>query len=478
MSRFVQIDRRVPIMEENVAIVHDLEKCKNCTLCRRTCADTMSVLDYYDLESTNDVALCIHCGQCTSVCPFGALYEKPQIEKVKAAIADPDKIVVIQTAPAVRVGIGEEFGFEPGSFMEGKMVGALRALGADYVVDTNFGADLTIMEEATELIGRLTKGHGPIPQFTSCCPAWVQFCETFYPEYTSHISSTRSCIAMEAAAIKTYFAEKKGIDPKKIVSVSVSPCTAKKFETSRPEQNRAAHYWKDESMGLDTDVSITTREFAEWIRSEGLDFANVEESTYDDLIGEASGAGVIFGNTGGVMEAAMRTAYYLVTGENPPEGRLTHLEEVRGMEGVKEADVQIGDKTLHIGVVHGGKNIRTFLEKLKTGEVHFDFIEMMACPGGCIGGGGQPRTKLPQTLKTKEARIASLYERDDQLKLRCSHDNSEIKAIYENFLGHPLSELSEELLHTKFIDRSDILGPRKDVVPETCPTSPKYKKPE
>lgn len=479
MSKYQMLDRRVPIAEDNIAIVHDLEKCKNCTLCRRTCADTISVLDYYDLESTGDVPLCVHCGQCTSVCPFGALYERSELDQLKEAIADPNKIVVIQTAPAVRVGIGEEFGFEPGSFLEGKMVGALRALGANYVVDTNFGADLTILEEANELMARVTKAAGPMPQFTSCCPAWVQFCETFFPEYKDHISSTRSCIAMEAAAIKTYFAEKKGIDPRNIVSVSVNPCTAKKFETKRPEQNAAAHYYNDEQITRDTDISITTREFAEWIRSENIDFNAVEDSQFDDLIGETTGAGVIFGNTGGVMEAAMRTAFYLSTGEVAPPQRLVDLTEVRGMAGVKEAIVNIGaGKSLRVAVVHGGKNIRTFMDKLRAGEVCYDFIEMMMCPGGCIGGGGQPRTKLPQAQKTKEARIDALYKRDSEMRLRASHENVQLMKMYEEFLGEPLGEKSHHLLHTHFIDRSGILGERKDVVPETCPTSPKYKKPE
>ncbi len=474
MSRFQSIDRRVPMAEDNISIIHDLAKCKNCTLCRRACADTMGILDYYDLESTGDNPICIHCGQCATACPFGSMYERSEIEAVKAAIADPDKIVVVQTAPAVRVGIGEEFGYEPGEFLEGKMVGALRALGADYVVDTNFGADLTIMEEASELLERVQHGHGPIPQFTSCCPAWVEFAEIYYPELLPQISSTRSCIAMEAAAIKTYFAKEKGIDPAKIVSVSVNPCTAKKAETKRAEQNKSGLYW-DKELGLDTDISITTREFAEWIRQEGFDFTTAEDSQFDDLIGQETGASVIFGNTGGVMEAAMRTAVYLATGETPPPERLVNLTDVRGMEGVKEADVQIGETTLHVAVVHGGLNIRKFLEAMKAGEVHYDFIEMMACPGGCIGGGGQPRTKLPAAQKTKEARIDALYKKDSMMNFRASHENPEIQAMYEKFLGSPLSELSESLLHTSYTDRSDLLGPRKDVVPETCPTSPKFK---
>ena len=475
MSQYEFIDKRVPIALDNPSIYHDISKCKNCTLCRRACADVMSVLDYYDLDANGDVPVCIHCGQCAAACPFDSMHAKSELEKVKAALADPEKIVVIQTAPAVRVAIGEGFGYEPGTFLEGKMVGALRALGADYVVDTNFGADLTIMEEASELVERLKNG-GQIPQFTSCCPAWVRFAEIYFPELLPNLSSTRSCIAMEAAMIKTYFAEKKGIDPRNIVSVSVNPCTAKKAETKREEENAAARYHNDESLGMDTDISITTREFIRWIQEENLDFNAIEDSQFDDLIGMETGASIIFGNTGGVMEAAMRTAYKLITDKEPPPHALTHLEEVRGMEGVKEATVQLGDDvTLSVAVVHGGKNARDFLNALKENGKHYDFIEVMACPGGCIGGGGQPRTKLPQAVKTKEARIGGLYEADENYKWVASYENEEIQALYKDFLGEPLGHKAHELLHTHYTDRSAVLGTRKDVTPETCPTSPKFK---
>ena len=477
MSQYQLIDKRVPIALNNPSITHDIDKCKNCTLCRRACADVMSVLDYYDLDANGDVPVCIHCGQCAAACPFDSMHAKSELEKVKAALADPEKIVVIQTAPAVRVAIGEGFGYEPGTFLEGKMVGALRALGADYVVDTNFGADLTIMEEASELVERLKNG-GQIPQFTSCCPAWVRFAEIYFPELIPNLSSTRSCIAMEAAMIKTYFAEKKGINPSNIVSVSVNPCTAKKAETKREEENAAARYHNDESLGMDTDISITTREFIRWIQEENLDFNAIEESQFDDLIGMETGASIIFGNTGGVMEAAMRASYKFITGDEPSPAPLLNLTDVRGMDGVKEATVEIGGHTINVAVCHGGKNIREFLNELKESGKTYDFIEMMACPGGCIGGGGQPRAKLPVANKVKGERIEGLYNWDSNMKLRSSYENPEIKDAYANFLEKPLGHIAHELLHTTYVDRSSDLGARKDVTPETCPTSPKFKKPE
>ena len=475
MSQYEFIDKRVPIALDNPSIYHDISKCKNCTLCRRACADVMSVLDYYDLDANGDVPVCIHCGQCAAACPFDSMHAKSELEKVKAALADPEKIVVIQTAPAVRVAIGEGFGYEPGTFLEGKMVGALRALGADYVVDTNFGADLTIMEEASELVERVLNGSGELPQFTSCCPAWVKFAETFYPEFLPNLSTAKSPIAMQAPTQKTYFAEKMGIDAKQMVAVAVTPCTAKKFEIRRDEMNSSAEYWESPEM-RDTDYCITTRELAKWLRAEEVNFDELEDSTFDPLMGEASGGGIIFGNTGGVMEAAMRTAYKLITDKEPPPYALTHLEDVRGMEGVKEATVQLGDDvTLSVAVVHGGKNTRDFLNALKDSDKHYDFIEVMACPGGCIGGGGQPRTKLPQAVKTKEARIGGLYEADANYKWVASYENPEIQALYKDFLGEPLGHKAHELLHTHYKDRSAVLGDRKDVTPETCPTSPKYK---
>lgn len=470
MSKYQHLDRRVPIEEGNIALVQDLDKCKNCTLCRRACVNDAGVYEHYDLFTNGDHPLCIHCGQCASACPFDSINERSEVEEVKAAIADPNKIVVFQTAPAVRVGLGEEFGAELGTFVEGKMVTALRKLGGDYVLDTNFGADMTIMEEASELIERVVNGAGKLPQFTSCCPGWVKFAEYFYPEYLPHLSTAKSPIAMEAAAQKTYFAEKNGIDPKQMVTVCVTPCTAKKFEIRRPEMNASGRYHGDESM-RDSDYCITVRELAKWLRAEEVDFNNLEDGTFDPIMGQASGGGIIFGNTGGVMEAAMRAAYEFVTKEDAPN-QLIPFKEIRGLDCCREADVQIGDVTLHVAAVHGTGNFHKFKKHMDETGTHYDFIEVMACPGGCIGGGGMPRVKVPQAKASKEARIASLYKRDEEVKVKTSCDNPEIQQMYKEFFEKPLSHKSHELLHSDvFVDRSADFGPNGPCTPETCPQS-------
>ena len=476
MSKYQFLDKRVPIADDNISIVQDLSKCKNCTLCRRACAIDAGVFDYYDLTTNGDVPICINCGQCVVSCPFDSLNERSELDGVKAAIQDPEKVVVFQTAPAVRVGLGEEFGMPAGTFVQGKMITALRKLGGDYVLDTNFGADMTIMEEASELIERVINGNGQLPQYTSCCPAWVKFAETFYPELIPHLSTAKSPIAMQAATEKTYFAKKNNIDPNKIVSVCVTPCTAKKAEIRRPEMNSSAGYWNEEEM-RDSDYSITVRELARWIREAGLDFANLEDGKFDPLMGEASGGGIIFGNTGGVMEAAMRAAYKLATGEDAPQ-TLIPFEAIRGMDGAREADVVIGDKTLHVAAVHGTGNLRKFIERMRAENIHYDFIEVMACRGGCIGGGGQPRVKLPMADKAREARIASLYTRDAEVKVKAACDNPDIQKLYAEFFdGKPMSHKAHHMLHTTFVNRSEDLGPNGACTPATCPTSvPNLKK--
>lgn len=456
MSKHLFSDIRIPVSESNPSIFRHEDLCVKCGQCRRVCEESVVVGKLYDLLKTGDEPICIHCGQCTNVCPVNSLTEREEYLQVREAIEDPESIVIFSTSPSVRVGLGEAFGMPNGSFVEGKMVAALRSLGADYVLDTNFAADMTIMEEASELVSRVTKGSAPLPQFTSCCPAWVKFVETFYPELTGHISSAKSPIGMQGPTIKTYFAKQMGIDPKKIVNVALTPCTAKKFEIRRDEMNASGTYHGDESM-RDMDYVITTRELAKWMKEEGLNLASLKDSSYDPLMGEASGAGVIFGNTGGVMEAAARTAYFLITGENPPKDFYTLLP-LRGVDDVRTAEVTIAGKTLRIAVIHEIRNAVPVLEQLKNGNCPYDFIEVMTCRGGCIGGGGQPKTEVPMTDSVRFLRIASLYNRDLDMPLRLSHENTEIQKLYREFYGEPLGELAEQMLHTVYQDRSSDLG--------------------
>ena len=428
MGKHLSIDVRVPIEPDNPAIVRN-------------------------------EALCIRCGQCATVCPVSSITEKQEYQEVEKAIQDPDKVVIFSTSPSVRIALGEEFGLPGGSFVEGKMVALLRSLGADYVLDTNFSADLTIVEEASELIERVTKGTKPLPQFTSCCPAWVKYAEMYHPEILPHISSAKSPIGMQGPTIKTYFAKKMGIDPQKIVNVAVTPCTAKKYEIRREEMHAAADYLGIPGM-RDMDYVITTRELAQWGREHQIDFAALEDSAFDRLMGEASGAGVIFGNTGGVMEAALRTAYEYITGEQAP-AVLYELEAVRGMEGIKEASLQIGELTVNVAVIYGTANAEKMIQKLGKDGKQYHFIEVMTCPGGCIGGGGQPKGTLEKGDALRKERIAGLYQKDQSMKLRTSHENEELKTLYREFYKEPLSELAEKMLHTRYTDKSELLGGKK-----------------
>lgn len=449
-------DIRIPIEPDNLAIRREESLCIKCGQCRQVCEREVAVGRLYDLKSTNDKAICVHCGQCANVCPVDSIKEVYEYENVRQAIKDPDKIVIFSTSPSVRVGLGEEFGYPAGSFVEGQMVAALRSLGADYVLDTNFSADLTIMEEASELVERVVEKTKPLPQFTSCCPAWVKFAETFYPEILPHISTAKSPIGMQGPTIKTYFAKKHNLDVSKIVNVAVTPCTAKKFEIRRGEMNISASENHTDDM-RDMDYVITTRELAKWMRTEGKDLKAMPEEDYDSLMGAASGSGVIFGNTGGVMEAAARTAYFLITGENPPEDYL-HLEPVRGMDGIREAEVVIAGIPLKLAVIHGLENARQFMKRMNSKESGYDFIEVMTCPGGCIGGGGQPKTEVPMTDNIRRARIQALYDKDAAMTVRYSHENPDIWKVYEEYYIKPLSPLAERLLHTAYQDRSNTLG--------------------
>lgn len=448
------LDVRVPIEEDNPSIVRHEEKCIACGMCKNVCTEAIGVHGTYTLEQTGGEAVCIHCGQCANVCPVDSITERYEYMDIREAVKNPDRIVIVSTSPSVRAALGEEFGMADGAFVEGKMVALLRSLGVDYVLDTNFAADLTIVEEASELIERVTKGRGPLPQFTSCCPAWVKFLEMYEPGMLPHVSTAKSPIGMQGPTIKTYFAKKMGLDPKKIVNVALTPCTAKKYEIRRDEMHAAADYYGISGM-RDMDFVLTTREMALWAKEEGIDFAALSDSDYDDIMGQGSGAGVIFGNTGGVMEAALRTAYEYITGEEAPQ-QLYNLQPVRGYEGIREASVQIKDLEVKVAVVYGTANARKLLEKIKSGEIQYHFVEVMTCPGGCIGGGGQPKDIMKDADQVRKERIASLYQRDEQMQLRKSHENPQIKQIYEEFYGKPLSEMAEKMLHTSYEDKSEI----------------------
>lgn len=466
MSKHLSTSVRVPIEADNPSIVRNESLCIKCGQCSNVCTSPVGVLGTYALEQTGDRAICIHCGQCANVCPVGSITEVYEYPEVKAAVQDKDKIVIVSTSPSVRVALGEEFGLTKGAFVQGKMVALLRALGVDYVLDTNFAADLTIVEEASELLARI-KGETdkPLPQFTSCCPAWVKFAETYYPELLSHVSTAKSPIGMQGPTIKTYFAQKMGIDPRKIVNVALTPCTAKKFEIRREKMNAAG-----QKLGIaelrDMDNVITTRELALWAKEAGIDFTSLEDSDFDKFMGEASGAGVIFGNTGGVMEAALRTAYAYLTGEQPPK-EILKLEPVRGYDGLREASVEIAGRVINVAVVHGTENVR----KLIAGGIEkYHFIEVMTCPGGCIGGGGQPKDFAYDADAARKARIEGLYERDAEMELHLSHENKEIQQLYQEFYDTPLSDMAEAMLHTAYQDRSADLtkGAKKKMMKWKC----------
>lgn len=452
--KHMSLDVRVPIEADNPSIVRNEEKCIQCGMCKNVCTQDIGVHGTYTLEQTDGEAVCIHCGQCANVCPVNSITEKYEYKDIEAAVKDPDKIVIVSTSPSVRAALGEEFGMQDGTFVEGKMVALLRKLGVNYVLDTNFAADLTIVEEASELIERITKKTAPLPQFTSCCPAWVKFTEMYYPELLPNLSTAKSPIGMQGPTIKTYFAKKMGLDPEKIVNVALTPCAAKKYEIRRAEMHSASDYYGGLDI-KDMDFVLTTRELALWAKEQDIDFAGLQNSSYDDIMGQASGAGVIFGNTGGVMEAALRTAYEYITGEEAPQS-LYQLESVRGFEGIREASLKIKDMEVNVAVVYGTANARKMIERVKQGGKQYHFIEVMTCPGGCIGGGGQPKDIMKDADQVRKARIASLYKRDEEMTLRKSHENPSIKQIYEEFYGEPLSEMAEKMLHTYYDDKSNI----------------------
>ena len=432
----------------------DNNKCILCRRCVAVCAKTQGIgviganergFKTY-IGSAFDMGLgetsCVSCGQCIAVCPVGAIAEKDYIKPVLEAIADPEKVVLVQTAPAVRAGLGECFGLHIGTNVEGKMVAALRRLGFDKVFDTDFAADLTIMEEANEFLDRVKNG-GKLPLITSCSPGWVKYCEHYFPEMTENLSSCKSPQQMFGAVAKTYYAEKMGIDPKNIVMVSIMPCTAKKFEIGRDDQNAA---------GVpDVDYSLTTRELGRMIERAGINFLGLADEKFDDPLGLSTGAAVIFGATGGVMEAALRTAVYTLTGENPID-----FPEVRGTEGIKEATYNVAGMDVKVAVASGLANAKELLEKVQNGEADYHFIEIMGCPGGCVNGGGQPQVAMGirNFVDIRAERAKVLYNIDAEMPVRQSHENPAIKALYDEFLEKPGSHKAHELLHTTYVKRS------------------------
>ena len=453
--RYDQYTRGLPVDVSAHGIVRDMNKCIGCGRCVQVCEElqTVKAISFYDRGSDTIVSpgddadmgsgVCVNCGQCVAYCPVGALHEKEQIDEVWEGIENPEMIVAAQIAPSVRVALGEEFGMKPGELVIGKIYAALRRMGVDVVFDTNFSADLTIMEEGTEFLNLVEKG-GPFPLITSCSPGWVKFGETYFPDLTEYISSCKSPQQMMGALIKTYYADNRGIDPGKIMSLSIMPCTAKKYEALRPEMRDSGYQ--------DVDYVLTTREFARMIRQAGVDFAALADEQADPMLSAYSGAATIFGATGGVMEAALRTAYEVKTGE-----RLEEIEfhPVRGLSGIKEAVIDIKGLPVRVAVAHGLSNARELLEKVseakKRGEDPYHFIEIMACRGGCIGGGGQP---IDNSMRKRKERIMGLYNEDENRPIRRSHENPEIGAIYKAFLGAPGSETAHHLLHTHYTKRN------------------------
>lgn len=441
--------------EVSTSIVRDSNKCILCRRCVSTCREVQgigaigatgrgfnTIIEPIYGKSLADVN-CINCGQCIEACPVGALREKDETDKVWDAINNPNLHVVVQTAPAVRVALGEEFGMPIGTRVTGKMVAALRRLGFDRIFDTDFAADLTIMEEGTELLGRLKKGEN-LPLITSCSPGWIKYCEHHYPDLLDNLSTCKSPHEMMGAMVKSYYAEKTNQDPANIYVVSIMPCTAKKFEAQRPELQASGY--------PDVDVVLTTRELARMIKQAGINFLKLDDEDFDPTLGDSTGAGVIFGATGGVMEAALRTVAEIVTGK-PLENLEIHA--VRGLEGVKEVEVPLGDITVKAAVAHGTGNAKILMDMVRSGEKEYHFIEIMGCPGGCVTGGGQPivPAQVQMEVDVRAKRASAIYDEDRSLPVRKSHENESVIKVYKEYLGEPNSHKAHELLHTHYTPR-------------------------
>lgn len=452
-----RFDGANPVHEYDDSAIHMIRDNGKCILCRRCVAacqaQHISVIGAnargFDthigsaFERPLDSVACVSCGQCIVNCPTGAIYEKDDTAKVLEAINDPEKFVVVHTAPSIRVTLGECFGMHIGTNVQGKMVAALRRLGFDKVFDTDFGADLTIVEEANEFLGRVQNG-GVLPMITSCSPGWIKYCEHYYPDMLDHLSTCKSPQQMSGAIIKTWYAEKMGIDPKDIVVVGIMPCTAKKFETKRDDQAASGY--------PDVDYSLTTRELGRMIESAGIYFKHLPDEEFDNPLGDSTGAAVIFGATGGVMEAALRTAVEKLSGE---ELKSLDFTEVRGTDGIKEASYTVNGMEVKVCVVSGLANANTIMEKVKNGTADYHFIEIMGCPGGCVNGGGQPiqHAVVRNFVDLRARRAAALYEADKDMPLRKSHESEAVKRLYAEFLGEPGNHKAHEVLHTSYVAR-------------------------
>ncbi|MDR0332358.1 MAG: iron hydrogenase small subunit [Dysgonamonadaceae bacterium] len=436
--------RTVSVSSNNPAIQFSRSRCRrNCSGCWDFCQRTTGV---YQLPTPSGGDACVQCGQCTLFCENSALTERLQYQQVAREISNPDKIVIATTAPAIRVALGEMYNLSPGTNVEGRIVGALNQLAVNQAIDATFSADLTVMEEASELIQRLETGNNPLPMFTSCCPAWVRFVKLFYPALLPHLSTVKSPLLMQGALVKTYFAEKQGIDPSKIVHIALAPYTAKKGEILLSGMNSAGILYGNPAM-RDVDFLLTTRELAYLFNNGRVNFLQAQDAPYSSLMGTGSGAGMIFGNTGGVMEASLRTAYRLLNGENPP-AEFFNLRSVRGLDNVLQANIDLGKRRLNVAVVHGIHGAKSFIETIQSGTQRFDFVEVMGCTGGCIGGGGQPNVLRMDATQLRQLRMNALFQHDANKEIRLSYDNPQIRTIYDEFLGEPLSEKSKKLLHT------------------------------
>jgi len=434
----------IDVRSTNPSLQRNTRRCRSCGDCVNYC---MNMTGVYGRPVPVGEEACVYCGQCTLFCRNSALSEKYHYPQVQNALNHKDKIVIASTSPAIRVALGEMFRMTTGTNVEGKIVQGLRNIGVNYVLDTTFAADLTVMEEASELVERLTESNAPLPMFTSCCPAWVRFAKLFYPKLLPNLSTTKSPVMMQGAMVKTYFAKQRGIDPAKIYHVALTPCTAKKAEILFGGMNASGVYHKNDVM-RDVDVALTCRELGYLFGAARINLPQLSDAAYDPVMETGSGAGMIFGNTGGVTEAALRTAYWLINKEQPPQ-EFFELKPVRGLGGVRQATIDMKTRKLNVAIVHGIGVSRTLLDAVQNGTTNFDFVEVMACPGGCIGGGGQPKNPSLNDSPLRAARSNALYDRDAKNTLRLSHENPEIKAIYADFLGEPLGELSEQLLHCR-----------------------------